>query len=60
MRRAQHIEQDEAVLAARELLSVADLGDPESDFERADTPELASAARRFAPEVDRRPRLRAR
>lgn len=60
MRRALEVERDEAVLAARELPATADSGVPESDFERAGTPELASAARRFAPEVDRRPRLRAR
>lgn len=64
MRRAQHVEQDEAVLAARELLALAreeaDLVDPENDFEEAGAPKLAAAARQFTPEVDRRPRLRAR
>ena len=56
MRRAQDLERDEAVVAAKELLALG----PESDFEGAGAPEVAGAARRFAPEVDRRPRLRAR
>jgi len=60
MRRALDVERDEAVLAANELLALADCTEPESDFEGAVAPKLASAARRFAPEVDRRPRLRAR
>ena len=64
MRRAQDVERDEAVLAARELLArvheEADFGDPENDFEEAGAPKLATTARQFAPEVDRRPRLRAR
>jgi hypothetical protein len=64
MRRALHIERDEAVLAARELLALAredaDLADLENDYEEAGAPKLAAAARQFTPEVDRRPRLRAR
>ena len=56
MRRAQDLERDEAVVAANELLAPG----PESDFEGAGAPKSASAARQFAPEVDRRPRLRAR
>ena len=64
MRRTQHVEQDEAVLAANELLALvaggADFSDPENDFEEAGTPKLATTARPFAPEVDRRPRVRAR
>ena len=56
MRRALELERDEAVVAAHELLAL----DPETDFEGAAAPKLASAARQFAPEVDRRPRLRAR
>jgi hypothetical protein len=64
MRRALHIERDEAVLAERELMALArekgDFGDAENDFEEAGEPKLAAAARQFTPEVDRRPRLRAR
>ena len=64
MRRAQHIEQGEAVLAARELLALvheeANFVDPENDFEEAGAPKLATTARQLVPEVDRRPRLRAR
>ena len=64
MLRAQHLERDEAVVAAHELLALGPVGagltEPESDFEGACAPKLASAARQFAPEVDRRPRLRAR
>jgi hypothetical protein len=64
MRRAQDLERDEAVVAARELLALAredgDFGEPENDFEEAAAPKLAAAARQFTPEVDRRPRLRAR
>ena len=56
MRRALQLERDEAVVAAHELLALG----PESDFEGAGAPNLASATRQFAPEVDRRPRLRAR
>ncbi len=56
MRRAQDLERDEAVVAAHELLALG----PESDFEGAGAPKLASATSPFAPEVDRRPRLRAR
>jgi len=56
MRRAQDLERDEAVVAAHELLGLG----PESDFEGAGAHKSASAAPRFAPEVDRRPRLRAR
>jgi hypothetical protein len=56
MRRTQDLERDEAVVAAQELLAL----DRESDFEGAGAPKLVSAARQFAPEVDRRPRLRAR
>jgi hypothetical protein len=64
MRRALDIERDEAVLAARELLALArekgDFAEPLNDFEEAGEPKLAAAARQFTPEVDRRPRLRAR
>ena len=64
MRRAQSIERDEAVLAARELLALArmeaDFAEPADDFEEAGAPKLAASARQFAPAVDRRPRLRAR
>jgi len=56
MRKALDLERDEAVVVAHELLALG----PESDFEGAGAPKLASAARQFAPEVDRRPRLRAR
>ena len=56
MRRAQDLERDEGSVAAHELLGLG----PESDFEGAGTPKLASATRQFTPEVDRRPRLRAR
>lgn len=56
LRRALEVERDEAVVAARELLALGH----ESDFEGAGAPKLAGAARQFAPEVDRRPRLRAR
>ena len=62
--RALHLERDEAVLAAHELLALAargaDFGDPENEFGAEGGPKLATAARQFAPEVDRRPRLRAR
>ena len=62
--RVKLVEQDEAVLAAQELLALvpidADFGDPGNDFEEAGAPKLATTARQFAPEVDRRPRLRAR
>jgi len=64
MRRAQSIERDEAVLAARELLALArmeaEFAEPLNDFEEAGAPKLAATARQFAPAVDRRPRLRAR
>ena len=60
LRRAQDLERDEAVVAAHELLALADFTEPGSDFAGAGAPELESAARQFAPEVDRRPRLRAR
>lgn len=63
-RRALEVERDEAVLAAHELLALVpeggDFSDAESDFEGAGAPRLATASRQFAPEVDRRPRLRAR
>jgi hypothetical protein len=64
MRRALHVEMDEAVLAARELLALAreeaDFAEPLNDSEEAGAPKLAATARQFAPAVDRRPRLRAR
>ena len=64
MRRVQDVERDEAVLAANELLAFVpadgDFSDPENDFEEAGEPKLATTARQFSPEVDRRPRLRAR
>jgi hypothetical protein len=64
MRRALNVERDEAVVAARELLALVreegDFGDAENDYEEAAAPKLAAAAREFTPEVDRRPRLRAR
>lgn len=64
MRRVQHVERDEAVLAANELLALVAAGgefsDPENDFEEAGAPKLATPARQLVPEVDRRPRVRAR
>jgi hypothetical protein len=62
--RARQLERGEAVLAAPELLALvaggADFSDPENDFEEAGAPKLAATARQLVPEVDRRPRLRAR
>jgi hypothetical protein len=57
------VEQDEAVLAADELLALVsaetDFADSEEVFEEAGA-SLSPASRRFAPEVDRPRRLRAR
>jgi len=61
--RALRISQDEAVMAANELLGLvsgdACVADCEDDFDGAGASTLG-AARRFTPEVDRRARLRAR
>ncbi|HEV7375084.1 MAG TPA: hypothetical protein VGN95_10230 [Pyrinomonadaceae bacterium] len=61
--RALKVAQDEAVLAADELLALVsaetDFADSEEVFEEAGT-SLSRASRRFAPEVDRPRRLRAR
>jgi hypothetical protein len=61
--RALRVAQDEAVLAADELLALGspdkDFADSEEVFEEAGT-SLSRASRRFAPEVDRPRRLRAR
>lgn len=61
--RALRVAQDEAVLAADELLALVsaemDLADSEEIFEEAGA-SLSPASRRFAPEVDRPRRLRAR
>jgi hypothetical protein len=63
MQRALRIEQDEAVLAANNLLASmagnADLSDAEDVFEEARASK-SGATRQFTPEVDRRARLRAR
>jgi hypothetical protein len=57
------VEQDEAVLAADKLLALVsadtDFADSEEVFEEAGT-SLSRESRRFAPEVDRPRRLRAR
>jgi hypothetical protein len=61
--RALKVAQDEAVLAADELLALVsvetDFADSEEVFEEAGT-ALLHTSRRFAPEVDRPRRLRAR
>ena len=63
MQRALKIEQDEAVIAADKLLSVASMSpdyvESQSVFAEAGV-SVSSAPRRFAPEVDRPRRLRAR
>ena len=63
MQRALRLEQDEAVIAADELLSLASTApafvDSQNVFEEAGV-SVSSASRRFAPEVDRPRRLRAR
>ena len=61
--RALKVAQDEAVLAVDELLALVsadvDFADSEEVFEEAGT-SLSHTSRRFAPEVDRPRRLRAR
>ena len=63
MLRALRVEQDEAVIAADNLLALAsaatDFADSEEVFEEAGA-TLSRASRRFAAEVDRAARLRAR
>jgi hypothetical protein len=63
MQRALRVEQDEAVLAADELLALVsvatDFADSEEVFEEAGA-TVSSASRRVAPEVDRPQRPRAR
>lgn len=63
VQRAFRLSQDEAVLAATELLRLdsdeVEFADPDEVFEEAGTPH-ARATRHFTPEVDRRTRLRAR
>jgi hypothetical protein len=60
---ALRLEQDEAVVAASELLKLVpdseDFSDSERVFEEAGASKGAKT-RRFAPEVDHRVRLRAR
>jgi hypothetical protein len=61
--RALRVEQDEAALAADELLALVstatDFADSEEVFEEAGA-TVSSASRRVAPEVDRPQRPRAR
>ena len=63
LQRAFKLEQDEAVVAANELLALvpteADFAECEDDFDGAGA-STKVATRRFTPEVDRRARLRAR
>jgi hypothetical protein len=63
MLRALKVEQDEAVVAAGELLSLAStasaFADSQNVFEETGV-SVSSASRRFAPEVDRPRRPRAR
>ena len=63
LQRAFKLAQDEAVMAANEILALipgdVDFAEGEDDFDEAGAPG-ALTPRRFTPEVDRRARLRAR